>query len=153
MSTISDARLKVRAIIEAATILGSNGQPVNLAWPNEGEQLLADPSVPVIHTDVLSDQAVFVEHGRGLGFNRYRNPGRIASFCFIEKNTGLDEAERLAMQIRDLLSSFDSVELTTEIGTVFSAGEGSILAPTGLVMSGRYHWASTEIPFYFDSIG
>lgn len=155
MSTITDARKAIRAVIEAATILGANGQPVILRWPNEvlPADLPADNTVPIVYTDVFSEQAVFMEHGRGLGHNRYRNPGRVASYCFVAQNAGLDEAESVAIQIADLLRSFDSEQVTCDGATVYPGGEGAIFSPSGLVDVGRYFWASAEIPFFFDSIG
>src|SRR5262245_38541144 len=100
MATITQARLAVRARIEAGNVFDGFSQPVPLRWQNEGADSIGnvampDTPAPFVYTEFLTNRATIVGFGAGPGANLHRTPVTIASYVFVPKDRGLDEAESI----------------------------------------------------------
>ena len=150
MTTVTEARLALRAVMENGNIVDAVNNPVPLRWQNEPEPDLPDEPAPFVYTEFLTESGTFVEHGRGRGYNRYRSFARAVSWCFVPQDTGLDQAEMIANQIANLLRSYKDAAITCEQADVFP---GDSMKPPGSADIGNYSSAACETILFFDLIG
>jgi hypothetical protein len=149
LTTVTEARLALRTVMENGNIVDAASNPVPLRWRNEPEADLPDEPAPFVVTDFRVESGVFVEHGRGRGHNRYRNFAVAVSWVFVPQDTGLNEAELIANQIANLLRSYKDAAITCEQADVFS-GDSPTSGSTDL---GNYASAACETVLFFDLIG
>lgn len=157
MATAKDARLAVRARIEAG------GISVPLRWPNEaqdseGNTELPDTAAPFIYCEFQNEGPEFGRgpsaFGGGRGQNLYRCDAVFEAYVFVPKGEGLDEAETLAEQVAALLRSYRTATISCFDATVYPGGDGADLKPPGLTSEvGNYFWARCEVNLQFEQIG
>jgi hypothetical protein len=150
LTTVTEARLALRAVMENGNIVDAANNPVPLRWQNEPAPDLPDEPAPWVFTQFLTESGMFVEHGRGRGHNRFRNFARAVSWCFVPQDTGLDQAEMIANQIANLLRSYKDAAITCEQADVFS---GDSLPSIGSADVGNYASAACETILFFDLVG
>ena len=159
MTTVTQARLALRAVMENGSIVDAGGNPVPLRWQFERKDSNGSPTLPddpaaFVYTEFLVEEGAFVEHGRGRGYNRFRNFARALSWIFVPQDSGLDEAELIANQIANLLRSYKDAAITCEKADVLPGGDGASLVPPGMTSEvGEYSWAACETMLFFDLIG
>jgi hypothetical protein len=154
LTTVTQARQALRTRLESGSIVDAASNPVPLRWQFERETGLPDEPSAFVYTEFLVESAEFMEHGRGRGYNRFRNFARAVSWVFVPQDTGLTEAELIGNQIADLLRSYKDTAITCEQAEVFPGGDGASLVPPGLSSEvGNYAWATCETQLFFDLIG
>lgn len=155
MTTVTEARLALRGVLENGNIVDSGNNPVPLRFANDPLPTdLPDEPAPLVYVEFLGEGGEFVEHGRGRGHNRFRNFARAVAWVFVPQNTGLDQAELIANQIADLTRSYKDGNISCERADVYPGGDGASLVPPGMISEvGSYFWATAETMLFYDLVG
>jgi hypothetical protein len=159
MTTLSAARVAMRARIEGGNVVDAGDAAVPFRWQNEdkdsaGHADLPDTPAPFVYIEVLAERGNITSFGGGSGRNVYRNTLRLDAYVFVPKGKGLDEAESIAEQIAVLFRSYRDADISCFDATVYPGGDGADLKPPGLSSQvGNYFWACCEVSAYFDQVG